>query len=203
MGPREFQELRGGEGIALWFSAYLEWLLTSDHGRGESQKANNHGTWYEVQVASFALFVNRPDLAREVLEGAASWRVASQIDPDGSQPHELARTRSLGYSVMNLRGMLLLARLGEEVGVDLWRFETQDGRSIRRALDWLAPYADPQREWPHPQITSLEGARSGLLPVLRKAARAYPEAGYEEWIEKLPRESVLTHRVQLHYPPAH
>jgi hypothetical protein len=187
-------------GMVEWFNAYLDWLLTSNHGRGESRKRNNHGTWYDVQVASYALFVGREELARRVLEEARTRRIASQIEPDGRQPHELARTRALGYTAMNLHGMMMLARLGDRAGVDLWRYQSEDGRSIRTALDWAAPYADPAKEWPYPQITAPEAVRGGLLAVLRLGAIAYRQPQYEQLIHRLPGGDVQADRIQLLYP---
>lgn len=167
-------------GLRSWFRDYLAWLRESDHGRDEARTKNNHGTWYDAQVAAFALFIEDEPTAREVLERAAS-RIAAQIAPDGSQPLELARTRSWDYSVMNLQGMFRLAALGRHVGVDLWNFETDDGRSIRAALDWLIPYATGELRWKHRQIQRL--APEKLAPLLRQAAAAYGDGRYEEVLD--------------------
>jgi len=45
---------------------YLDWLLTSPHGRQEAAQKQNHGTLYDVQVMRLALMVGRPELAREI-----------------------------------------------------------------------------------------------------------------------------------------
>ena len=77
------------------------------------------------QVASFRPVSSAArSWPRRVLHEAAEKRIAQQIEPDGRQPLELARTKSFGYSVMNLRGMFTLATLGERVGVELWSFQT-------------------------------------------------------------------------------
>ena len=94
------------------------------------------------------LFLGRNHDARKHLDTTSKARIAGQIEPDGRQPHELARTKSLYYRKMNLSAWKRLASLGEKVGVDLWNYETEDRRSIKRAEALLKPYVDGQKEWP-------------------------------------------------------
>lgn len=186
------------EALEAWFGEYLDWLLEGRYGRDEAATKNNHGTWYDAQVASFALFVGREEVARRILNEAAEKRIARQIEPDGRQPHELARTKSYSYSVMNLRGMFTLAALGERVGVDLWNFQTNDGRSIRKAIDWLVPFASGETEWKHEQISGLHPET--LYPLLRWAAIAYNEPHYEKQISQIPNFNPETERMELLLP---
>jgi hypothetical protein len=164
-------------GLEDWCRSYLRWLRESGHGRDEAAATNNHGTYYDAQVASLALFTGQRELAAAVLGESRQKRIAAQVEPDGRQPRELGRTRAWSYSVMNLGGLVSLAALGERAGVDLWHYETRDGRSIRKALDWLVPFARG-REWPHAQITPW--SPKDLAPLLREAAVAYREPGYED-----------------------
>lgn len=157
-------------GLVAWFEAYLHWLRHSQHGQDEDQ----------------------------TLESSTQRRIAAQIEPDGRQPHELRRTKALGYSLMNLRGMFQLAEMGQQTGIDLWHFQTEDGRGIRAALDYLALYADPSRAWPYPQIEPLD--RVHLFPLLRRAAIAYDEPAYELQARQLPPAEVARDRAQLLYP---
>lgn len=184
--------------LAAWFDAYLDWMLTSAHGRAEQRTRNNHGTWYDVQIGSFAMFVGRNELTRATLTDWSKGRIAGQIDPDGAQPHELARTLSLNYSAMNLRGFMQLAALGDRVGVDLWNYRTDDGRGIRPALDFLIPFARGEREWTHRQIRPF--SYCALIPHLRRAANAYQEPAYEELATMLSDASTSAERFQLLYP---
>jgi hypothetical protein len=184
--------------IRQWFRAYLGWLRTSRLGQEEGRTRNNHGTWYDVQVAHFALFVGEREVAREVLKAAKAARIDSQVEPDGKQPHELQRTLSFNYSVMNLAGMFALARLGEHVGVDLWKHPKPDESRIRAALDFLAGYATEERSWPHPQIREVN--RMGLLPLLLHGAIAYDAPVFRALIGHLPSKEVRSDRNRLLYP---
>jgi hypothetical protein len=171
------------KGLEAWCTAYATWLQTSSFGKEEAAALNNHGTWYDVQLAALLLFAEKPAEARALLDGRTRRRLATQIEPDGRQPHELARTKSWGYSVMNLDGWFTLARLGREVGVDLWNARTRDGRSIRGALDYLARFTGDGPAWPHTQITPRDPA--SLAPLLRTAAVEFKDAGYAALADRL------------------
>jgi len=165
------------KGMEKWFADYLSWLQQSPIGQDEAKAANNHGTFYDAQVADFALFIGKPDLAREVIEQAKSKRLARQVTPDGSQPLEAARTRGLSYSLFNLEGLMELAVLGEHVHVDLWNYQTSDGRSIRKALDYVLPYAAGDKKWEHQQITEFKPQE--IVPLLLLATTKFANPEYE------------------------
>jgi hypothetical protein len=171
-------------GIQTWFAQFLQWMQDSENGRAEAAAKNNHGTYYDVQVASFALFLGQDKLAREIIETARRKRIAVQIEPDGRQPLELVRTKAWSYSVGNLSALMLLARLGDNVGVDLWHFQTDDGRSIRKALDYLVPFALAGKKWPHQQIGGWPPEM--LFPLLRQAALKLPGPPCDAWLAKVP-----------------
>jgi hypothetical protein len=162
--------------IQDWFAAFLKWLRESEHGRTEAKALNNHGTYYDVQVATFALFTGDRNVAEKIVSESQTKRIASQVEPDGSQPLELARTRSLGYSLMNLRGLMDLAQLGNQLGLDLWHFQTKDGRRIRKAVDFLVPYANGDKKWDRPQITEFKS--SDFTSALLRASAAYNNSKY-------------------------
>lgn len=156
------------DGILAWFRDYLAWLRESDLGRREGQARNNHGTWYDVQVVSLALVTGQVDVAREVLQFSHKRRIGRQIEPDGRQPEELQRTRSWHYTVFNLEAFIALANLGDCAGVDLWHYQTPDGRSIRKAIDWLVPFALGEKKWTTHEIGGMK--LDALWPIAREAA---------------------------------
>lgn len=173
------------QAMETWMRQYLDWLLNSDHGKGEAQQHNNHGTWYDVQVAALALFTNQEDIAKQTLMHTRDERLPNHLSPDGSQPHELARTRSWSYSVMNLQSFFTLATLGEKVGIDLWNYSTVDGRNISKGLDYLIGFTDTEnpKDWPYKQIT--KRSPEAIIPLLCQAACRFPDRKYDELARKL------------------
>ena len=172
-------------GLEEWYSKFLQWMLDSKNGREENAAKNNHGTYYDVQATSFALFLGKADLAKQIVETARQKRIALQIEPDGRQPLELVRTKAWGYSNGNLDGLMLLARLAENVGVDLWHYQTPDGRSIRRALEYLYPFAVGDKKWTEQQLGGFDGR--SLFPLVRRAAAHYQDDKFKTEQSKIPK----------------
>jgi len=187
------------QALAAWFREFINWIRTSPNGKNEATARNNHGSWYAAQLACYALFIGDRELARKTAE-AARERIAWQVEPDGRQPIELERTRALGYSAFNLIALMTLAEAGKQVGVDLYAYQTKDGRGIRRAIDYVAPFADPSRKWPHRQINNVESARAELAYLLRRAAVAYREPEYERILTKHLADESARQRWQLLWP---
>jgi hypothetical protein len=186
-----------------WFGAYLNWMQTSKNGKEEDAAENNHGTYYDLQAATYALYTGPKELARKIVEAAKLKRIAKQIMPDGEMPLELARTKAFTYDTGNLRGLFDLADVAKGLDVDLYHFETADGRSLRKALDYLAPYADASKKWPQQQIDTGEvtlGMRMDLAALLRRAALVYHEPRYEEMTKAVSGSAWESNRVQLIWP---
>jgi len=177
-----------GDKAALrdWFSQFGTWMRESPYGRDESNAKNNHGTYYDLQVAIYALYADQPAIAKRVLDTARQRRIDVQIEPDGRQPLELARTRSFSYSVMNIDGLTQLATVGDRVGVDLWNYTRKGSTTpaIRGALLYLAPYALGDTKWSHQQIGGWDP--EALFPVLRLAASHYRDPEFRRVTARVP-----------------
>ena len=153
-------------GVDDWLSEWSVWLRTSSFGIKESNMGNNHGTKYDFQVLGLLLYEGRTADATKLVNDFKTKRIASQIQPNGAQPSELSRTKSVNYSTMNLWGMTQVAQMGWQVGIDLWGFETSDGRSIRQAFNFLSPYLQNPETWTWEQITN--GGKVNALNTLTK-----------------------------------
>ncbi|MFL5605690.1 MAG: alginate lyase family protein [Gemmatimonadaceae bacterium] len=187
-------------GMVEWARAFLQWLTTSSQGREESASKNNHGTWVDVQTASLALFVGDTAFAREVIANRTLRRIDAQIAPDGSQPEELARTRSRTYSEFNADALTRAAELGRWVGVDLWRYVSPTGGSIRAALLYLAPYADSTKVWPGQQITPV--TTLSLMRPYRRADAPLADSVLRAALQKISPGAREFDRSHLMYPAA-
>ena len=137
-----------GAGVEDWFGDYLEWLTTSPFGTTERDERNNHGTCWLLQAASFAALIGREDILADARRRLKTIIVPTQIEPDGRQPLELARTKAYAYSLFNLDVLAASAWLLGGRGLIDWK--TPDGRSIGGAIAWMAPYIADKTKWPLP-----------------------------------------------------
>lgn len=160
-------------GLIAWFQKYLHWMLESRIGIEGSTSKNNIGTYYELQVVVYGMFIGDKDLAKQRLVKEILPRIPEQFEPDGSQPRELSRTMSWIYSHKNLKGWFRLASVAERLEIDLWNYETADGRGIKKAFSWMLSFATGEQDWKHREIRGLEFDR--LIPLARTASVKYPE----------------------------
>jgi len=161
--------------IEIWFNDYLEWLLHSNFGNKESKQLNNHGTWFDVQASSIAMFLNRTEITRNILENNMNKLISEKIRPDGTQPFELERRTSLNYHIFNLLGFFNLAIVGGNIGIDLWNYVTPEGSGLKKALDYLIPFALGNEKWHYTQIKPID--KDGLHDLICQAAVNYKDNG--------------------------
>lgn len=167
--PSEVQKLEG------WFARYIEWMQTSANGRGEQAAKNNHGIWYDAQLTMFALFARRPEIARKTVAAFPRARIAAQFDPSGALPEELARTRSMHYSIYALEPAFDMADLAACLGTDLWAYADAKGRSLRKATDYLAAYRGRPELW---KTKELDWPAEELDALLTRADAAWGPGAY-------------------------
>ncbi|KAF9420090.1 hypothetical protein BGZ94_009215 [Podila epigama] len=167
-----------------WFTRYLHWLETSKLAKVERESNNNHGTYFDVQIIAIYLFLDRVEDARKVAQQALHIRIDPQISAKGEQPEEMERKTSWYYSIFNLQALMTLARWGDDLGVDLWFYEGPKGQSIKKAIDFLLPFALKGGEgWP---VENLKGFdMTDYLKCLQIAWHIYGDEKYLEAIAYL------------------
>lgn len=157
--------------LKKWFIEYNVWLTTSKKGIEEKNWYNNHGTAYDLQVISFSIFVGDTVTLVSVLDSVISKRIIKQIKPDGSQPFELERTKSLSYSIFNLNSFVKIALIAEQLGRNLWDYESEDGRSILKAITFLTPFIFEGEVWKYSELSDHEFLKTNFFKVLNIANR--------------------------------
>ena len=187
------------DGMVAWCRAYLAWLLTSRNGVEERKTTNNHGVFYDEQVAALALFVGDTAEARNAIVVRGKERIESQIDADGKQKRELDRTRPLHYTLFNLDAFTMLAELGRHIGVDLWHYTAPSGGSIEKALLFVAPYADSTVKFPKADIAE-QGQGEFLVP-LERGAMQFQDPAFGRALQHLAPHLKVTDPDALAFPP--
>jgi hypothetical protein len=162
------------QGLRDWFEQFLQWLTTSKNGLEEKSQTNNHGTFYDSQVACIAIFLGKNDLARDRVRFTMASRLPEQFEADGKQPRELHRTRSFHYSAFNLTAYARLGKYGQMLGVDLWHADPSNTGSalLETAITWLASFISNPKSWPYPELTGVHVLpldKDGALPVFLQA----------------------------------
>jgi hypothetical protein len=152
--------------VRSWFQDFGAWLEGSSQGRLERAERNNHGTWYDVQLAAIQAFLGDTSGLLTTLRRSHA-RIAQQFDRIGSQPEELARTTSQHYCHYNLQGWLALGRLANRVGQDLFGYSDPRGQSLTAGYQWLLDRS--QRPWEFEQIDDFDPERTRALACEAKA----------------------------------
>jgi len=185
--------------LRQWFTDYAEWLHTSPLGRDAAAERNNHGMFYDMQLAALWLATGQPERARQLLFDARTRRFAAQFDAQGLMPLELARTRPFHYHTFTLEAATRMARHADVLRampppggalapgdprcapptaelrcpLDLWQLEI-DGKSLRQVLDRVAEVAVNPAAWRHATPLEPVPILLPMLPVLLMAQHAEP-----------------------------
>lgn len=163
--------------MKAWLGDYKTWLQTHPFGIAERDWHNNHGTYYDVQILSIMLFLGNEDEAREHIKKYSLNRLVTQVQPDGSQPHELERTKAWGYSTGNLNGFMKIANMADKLGIDMWHYQQNGQIYMKSMIDWFMPYLRDGKQWDYEQIAP--DRVNVLVPILKIAAKKYNDPAYE------------------------
>jgi hypothetical protein len=137
------------ETIKTWFADYLKWLTTHQYGIDEMNAKNNHGTCWVMQAASFAKLTGNTQILDFCRNRYKEVLLPDQMAADGSFPLEIQRTKPYGYSLFNLDAMTMICKILSDEKNDLWSWQTADGKSIRKGIEFLYPYVADKSKWPN------------------------------------------------------
>lgn len=173
------------QGIKKWFREYMEWMTTHPYGIEERDARNNHATCWVLQVAAFARLVGdreKLDFCRKRFKEAL---LPGQIAADGSFPEELRRTKPYGYSLFNLEAMAGICQLLSTTRDNLWNYRLDDGRCVRKAVEFMFPFIADKSKWSYPPDVMYFECWPVRQSSLLFAGMAYNESKYIELWQKL------------------
>jgi hypothetical protein len=82
----------------------------------------------------------------------------------------------MDYTIYNLEAFTTLAQVGEKVGVDLWNYISEDGRSIKLAYNYLYPYLIGESNWNYQNI--VQEINRSFAPYLAIASKKFNNEDY-------------------------
>ena len=150
--------------MSRWLSSFLDWLQTSPVGQAARAEPNNHGTWYDAELASLALYLGRPQTAQRIINHYVTDQEPKQISRNGSQPLELARSDSWYYTTFNLDAAMMLSLDARYLGTDLYACIPKGGGSIGDAIAYTIPFATGSEKWTHQGGKGLDLSQA-TLPI--------------------------------------
>lgn len=174
------------KGVENWCSAYSKWLETSEFGHTESHEKNNHSIAFYLQYSAFSIFREDWNEVRAEISKVFKERLLNQLDEDGSFPLELKRTRPYWYSIFTVENMVLLAQVITTDDDNIYEYEREDGRSLKKAIYFIAPYMLDKSSWPmKPDVEKWEYAPlADAFLVL--AGKAYGDDALIDLYMRLP-----------------
>lgn len=155
LGRSGYWDSKEADAIRKWFEEYLRWLTESRSGLDEKNSGNNQASWWTAQVAAVSSFVENDAVEKIAFSYYRDHIFPRQISPDGSAPHEEART-SPYFSVFNLEAFTMVCRIAEAQGVDLWNVRGKNGSDLSSVINYLEPYLTDPHKWSREQAADLE-----------------------------------------------
>jgi hypothetical protein len=177
--------------IKRWFADYLQWLTTSKNGQEERDAKNNHGSCWLLQVAAFAHLTGDQQLLAYARERFKTVLLPTQLAADGSLPLELKRTKPYGYALFDLEALAALCQILSTPQDNLWTYATPDGRSMAKAVAWMAPYIRDKGKWPLPPDVMYDKEWPMRQTSLLFAGRALGKPDYLALWASLPADSAV------------
>jgi hypothetical protein len=186
-----------------WIRQFTDHL--SDHrGQTELMAPNNHGTYYDLQMA--ALYAASDQLLKlhHVIH-RSRLRLFTQFTLNGTQPKESMRTRPLHYYLFNLQGWRGIAKYASMLGIDIT--SGAPGKYLRAGIYHVANIMDglkPEEDYDPYRIVPIQiwANQLGLLDHTRGYTFAprddatpyllHPHTGVQPyWLFTFPHHATL------------
>jgi hypothetical protein len=156
-----------------------------------------------MQVAVFAKLTENQEMMEYCKNRFKNVLIPNQMAPDGSFPLELKRTKPYGYSIFNLDAMTALCHILSDEAENLWDYLLEDGRSIKKSVDFLFPFIENKSTWIFPQDVMFWNDWPVAQPFLILSYQQFKEQKWlDTWIklEHFPKNEEVIRNLPLRNP---
>lgn len=172
--------------IKNWFSRFLQWMTRHEYGIKEMNAENNHGTCWVATASAMAVLVDNKEVIKMCTDRFKNILLPNQMGQDGSFPKELSRTKPYGYSLFNIDAFCTVAEILSTQEDNLWEFETTNGRSLKKGMEFIFPFITDKSKWPYKQDIYIWDLWPQRQSSLLFAGIAYHNLQYIETYLSLP-----------------
>ncbi len=172
--------------IKKWFGEFLEWMTTHEYGIAEMNWKNNHGTCWAATAASMASLTDNKKVIQLCTDRFKNILLPDQMAEDGSFPLELKRTKPYGYSLFNIDAFCNIAQILSTTENNLWDFETANGKSLKKGMEFIYPFIADKSKWPYAKDIYIWDEWPVCHPSLLFVALAYNNQEYLDTYLKMP-----------------
>lgn len=151
--------------LKKWFSNFATWMQTSEIGLQEARATNNHGAAYDITLFVLCKYIGDEKKCEDIVANFAERRINPQIQPDGSQPEELRRTKAFNYSVYNLQHLVDFCIIQRNLGND---YINGDGSRIKAAIEYLDQFVGHRERFPYQEIGDWEAQERNVRTLKAK-----------------------------------
>jgi hypothetical protein len=136
--------------LRQWFLEFAEWSEDT-YGKTMRNGKQNISIAYDVTMINMYIFAGKNKKAKILADAFAKRKLYVQVDKDGSQPAELARTNAFSYSLSNLTRIIDFCYLVRKWDKSYYK---KHADRIDKAVAFLQQYADNPKSFPYQQKSS-------------------------------------------------
>jgi hypothetical protein len=152
-----------------------------------------------MQVAAFARMLGDQATLEYCRTRFKTWLLPNQMFQDGSFPLEMRRTKPYGYALFQLDQLATVAQILSTPQDNLWAFTLADGRSLKKAVEFMYPFIADKSRWRLPPDVMYFEYWPVRHAALLFAGLAYREPKYLDLWKRLPADPVMT-EIQRNMP---
>lgn len=192
------------EAVKQWCDALLQWLKSDEMMAKMKQMDDYQGLEFDMLLTFAKTFFEREWLheLKVYVDGTTKARLDRILAADGTM--NIGENNSLLEETEHLVTLVRMALVAEKAGSNLWLYETKNGGSIRKSIEWMNKELLGNKAWVKSD-EALSIARNYTYILLSAACPLTSKKLYEERLNTLAsmmkgKEDINTLSYQLTTP---